>query len=433
MITETQAALPAQPIAAIERLQVVDILRGVAIFGILLVNMAGFSTPLYLELARMQLWSNPIDQGVMGLIALFAQAKFYTLFSFLFGFGFSILLLRAEGRGVRFGPLYVRRLLVLLLIGLAHATLFWVGDILVSYAILGFVLLLFRRSSPRTLLIWAGIATLVPLLLNLLLYGMIALVRLVPEAAAPIEQSLKQSEANFRTLSEQALRIYAEGNFIEMTQQRLQELSVYYSSAWLNFPFILTMFLLGLYAGRRGIFNNIEAHRPFIKRVMIWGLIIGLPLNLGLAMITALNIDTTRNPLAGIVEIVAIGIGGPALSLCYTAALTLLCSGATWQRRFAPIAAVGRMALSNYLLQTLICTTIFYSYGLGLYGQVGPALGLLLTVLIYAVQIPLSFWWLRHFRFGPVEWFWRSLTYGKWQSMRITRDEVAGQPAPTQG
>ncbi len=112
-------------------------------------------------------------------------------------------------------------------------------------------------------------------------------------------------------------------------------------------------------------------------------------------------------------------IGGPALCFFYASAIVLLAQREAWKRRLAPLAAVGRMALSNYLMQTLTCTTIFYHYGLGFYGKVGPAAGVGLTLLIYGLQIPLSVWWLKHFRFGPVEWLWRTLTYGKLQPVRL--------------
>ena len=112
-------------------------------------------------------------------------------------------------------------------------------------------------------------------------------------------------------------------------------------------------------------------------------------------------------------------VGVPGLCFFYVSTFVLALQREAWRRRLAPLAAVGRMALSNYLLQSLVCTTIFYSYRLGLYGQVGPALGLALTALIFTLQIPLSMWWLRRFRFGPAEWLWRTLTYGKLQPMRV--------------
>jgi len=114
-------------------------------------------------------------------------------------------------------------------------------------------------------------------------------------------------------------------------------------------------------------------------------------------------------------------IAAPAMSFFYASTIILLAQGEAWRRRLAPLAAVGRMALSNYLLQSLICTTIFYSYGLALFGKVRPSLGLLLTIIICLIQIPLSVWWLRRFQFGPIEWLWRSLTYWQRQPMRVSR------------
>jgi len=124
-------------------------------------------------------------------------------------------------------------------------------------------------------------------------------------------------------------------------------------------------------------------------------------------------------------------LGVPPLSFGYAAIIVLLVRSPRWRRWLSPLAAVGRTALTNYLLQTLVCTTLFYGYGFGLFGKVGPAAGLLLSVAIYIAQLPLSVWWLRHFRFGPAEWLWRSLTYMRLQPMCLPRPR--GLPPPTQG
>jgi len=150
---------------------------------------------------------------------------------------------------------------------------------------------------------------------------------------------------------------------------------------------------------------------------MSWGLGLGLSGNFGF-IVTADWSDPVLPSVMGLVETVFFVIGAPALSLFYAAAILLLVQREGWQKRLAPLAAVGRMALSNYLLQSVICTTIFYSYGLGLYGRVGPAVGVGLTVVIFLIQIILSVWWLRRFQFGPMEWVWRSLTYCKRQPLR---------------
>jgi uncharacterized protein len=151
--------------------------------------------------------------------------------------------------------------------------------------------------------------------------------------------------------------------------------------------------------------------------VLRWGLGLGLPLNLLHAVISETT-SRTEPTLLEAVSVTAWAIGAPLLALGYAAGLTVLAQRADWRRRLMPMAAAGRMALSNYLMQSLVCTFIFYGYGLGLFGQIGAAAGLLLTIVIYAIQLPLSVWWLRRFRFGPAEWLWRTLTYGRRQPFR---------------
>jgi uncharacterized protein len=423
------AGLPATagPVLPTERLVVLDILRGFALFGILAVNMAYFSTPIYSILAGLEPWDSALDNAVTWLIRFVFESKFYMLFSFLFGLGLSIQMARAAARGTRFVPFYVRRLLILLVIGLAHALLIWIGDILTTYALLGFPLLLFRRRGPAALLIGAGILLAVPLLFSVLPAALLELSRLSPEARVEIDRSVADSATFYARQAEQAQRVYATGSFAAITAQRAQDLAFFYP-IYLLFvsPTILAMFLLGLYAGKRGIFQESAAHRPLLRRVLVWGLSIGLAGNLIYATISDLS-SRALPTLLSAVAAVAGGISAPALCLGYIAAITLLVQRAGWRPRLTLLAPVGRMALSNYLLQSLVCTTLFYGYGFGLFGQVGPAPGLLLTIVIYTLQIPLSHWWLRRFQFGPVEWLWRTLSYGRPQPFRVTRSpEAAG-------
>ena len=403
------------PTPLAERLEVVDILRGVAIFGILLVNMELFTTPIYQTGTAYRLWPGWANQTVDWVIRFLAEGKFYTLFSFLFGFGLAMQMERARVRGVRFVPLYVRRLLVLLIIGAAHALLLWIGDILVTYAVLGFVLLLFRNRRPRTVLTAAGACLLLAVVVN----AAPAAVALYADRAAATEPSdVDQTDATLELLAQQATRVYTQGSFAEIVRQRLRDLRFLYSFEILVVFGVLTMFLLGLYAGRRGLFHDVGAHRALIRQALWWGGGIGLAGNLAFAM-TA----THESSLADLISAIGFEVGAPALSVAYMSGLTLLTQQAAWRARLAPLAAVGRMALSNYLFQSVICTTIFYGYGLGLFGKVGPAAGATLAVAIYAVQIPLSGWWLRRFQFGPVEWLWRSLTYLRIQPMRASHLE----------
>jgi len=184
-----------------------------------------------------------------------------------------------------------------------------------------------------------------------------------------------------------------------------------------SFFVIFPMFLLGVYAGKKAIFQNIEANLPLIKKVWIWGLIVGLIMSIVKFM--------SKNLMAGdpfsIHQATVIGagfLGDLGLALFFMASLVLLYRNRTWLLRLKPLSYMGRMALSNYLLQSIICTLIFYNFGFGLYGQVGIALGLALTICIFIGQILISKLWLKHYQYGPMEWLWKSLTYGKFFKMK---------------
>ena len=392
-----------EPVLGQERIDAIDILRGVAILGILIVNMSLFSMAA----------EAPAHGIVDRLILFFAQEKFKTLFSFLFGLGLAVQMMRAEARGARFLPLYARRLAVLFLIGAAHFVLVWDGDILHDYALLGVVLLLFRHRAPKTLLVWAGVFLAIPLLF----YGLTTYSSITGHANPQVQKWIAyETGADEPEFVEDIGRMYARGTYGEMVAFRARELPRDMSPDT-DDAFVLAMFLLGLFAGRRRIVHDIAAHRDLIQRVLAWGLLIGIAGNLAFA--AGGSYDPEPTSVTQNVGRLCLVFAAPALSLCYAAAIVLLTRAETWRRRLAPLGAVGRMALSNYLLQSLICTMIFYSYGLARFGRVGPSVGLLLTIAIFLVQIPLSVWWLRRFRFGPIEWLWRSLTYWQRQPMRI--------------
>lgn len=407
------------PTAAQERIEVVDILRGFALLGILLVNMALFAAPPYQVAMDIAEPPAALDAAAAWVIRFLAESKFYSLFSILFGFGLWMQMTRARARGVNFLPLYVRRLLVLLFIGLAHAVFFWVGDILVSYALLGFPLLLFRNARPRTLLIWVIVFLSLVILLNVATTGLVALGSSIPEGKEAMEQAFAQARESYRQANQAAIRAYGSGSFGEIMTQRLNDLTFMYSVTIFILPNIFAMFLLGLYIGKRGILENVAAYLPLIRKALIIGLVVGV---IGNLIYAVGSMYSERAEPTWLTAAAATGqtIGAPAFALAYGAAIILLFQVPVWAKRLAPLAPVGRMALTNYLLQTIICTTIFYSYGLGLYGEVGAAAGVALAFAIYLAQIPFSIWWLEHFRFGPVEWVWRTLTYGKRQPFRRT-------------
>jgi uncharacterized protein len=286
----------------------------------------------------------------------------------------------AEVNGRPFLPFYLRRLGVLFMIGLAHSVFVWRGDILKLYALLGMALLLFRGTPPRRLLVWASVFWAINFLM---LWAGGALNDWV-DVGSPDELGA----------------IFREDSYWAIVEQRLADP---YQTAWIIFqaPGVMAMFLVGLYLGRQQVFENLAAHRALFRRWLLVGGSVGVAGNL-------LFVFALRREL-WLLAALGQSIGGPALALGYAAVFARLTP------LLAALAAAGQMALTNYLLQSLVSTTLFYGYGLGWYEQVNPAPRLLLVLAIFAAQVIFSVYWMRRFRFGPLEWMWRSLTYGKAQ------------------
>jgi uncharacterized protein len=406
----------AAPISAHDRIEVLDVLRGFALLGILLVNMHFFALPFTSFAVEPHGYPDLPDRVSEWIIRFAAQAKFYTLFSFLFGLGFAIFVTRAEEKGRRGGTLFARRLLVLLLIGTIHAFLIWPGDILMTYAIGGFVLLMFRNRKPKTLLVWAAILTVLAPLVMFGFAGLIALGMQNPEARPEIERDLAKQDQTMHGIYDDGMIAYSSDSFARVTARRASDVAVYWSWALFFMPSVLAMFLVGLWAHQRGIFPNLRAHLPFIRKVWAWTLPIGIIGNVVMTYVMEHASPVVPSFFGATGQLFG-AIGAPALSMFYASSLVLMWH-AGWRQRLHPLTYVGRMALSNYLLQSLVCTLIFYGYGLGMFAKVRPLYWIPLAVAIYATQIPLSKWWMSRYQFGPVEWLWRMLTYGRLQPMR---------------
>ncbi len=419
----TTSNLSVAPVQQTERVQIVDILRGFALFGILFVNMTIFSQPIQAILFPADPATPWFDRAAAWLIHFLGEGKFYALFSMLFGLGLTLLMERVEGRGGKFVPLYLRRLLILLGFGLVHAFLIWMGDILILYALLGFLLILFRKAKPRTLLVWMVILITLPLLFTAGATALVELGRSIPEGAQQIEIAFAETIASFEADLARAYDVYSGGTFAEITAQRIYDYASMGFSAFFVMGFnVLAMFLLGVYFGKQGIFRNLEANRGLFRKLLAWGLILGLGGNaLYASMILSMSRIEPTWPL--MLATLAQTIGAPLLMLAYVSAFCLLALNPVWGKRIQVLAPVGQMALTNYLTQSIVCTLIFYGYGLGLFGQMGMAAGIGLTLVIYLLQIPISHWWMKRFKYGPAEWLWRSLTYLKPQAMR--RETIA--------
>lgn len=399
------------PTATAERLPILDVLRGLAVAGILIGNVQWFSgygmvPPVLAEQAPM------VDKVTHFLVHLIVEGKFYSIFSFLFGFGFALQIARAEERGDTGASLFKRRLLWLLVIGALHACLLWAGDILSVYALMGFVLLLFRKRTDKTLLRWAFGLMIVPVVTYALLTAAF-LTYVPPEEIAKFQAMQAEGwTQNVRTVTESSYLEIISGYNLQYLAGRWAGLIIQ-----MRLPKILAMFLLGMYAYRRGVFQDIEGNLPFIRRVAVYGIAIGLVGNILMAALAG-NEAPFPPSVWSTVGVAGYAFGVPALAVGIAALVTLLWRTSVWKGVLGILAPVGRMALTNYLLQTVVCVTLFYGYGFGYFGRFGALTSTLIALAIFAAQIVLSNIWLRQFNYGPMEWIWRQLTYGKRFALR---------------
>jgi uncharacterized protein len=396
-----------------ERIELVDAVRGFALYGVLLANLIWLTQEGAVVPAQLAaLPTAPLDRVVKYGVDLFVEWKFYTLFSFLFGLGFSIQLMRGERRGVAVLPLYVRRLTILFGFGVIHAYFLWYGDILHPYALLGFLLILACDRSDRFLLTMGiGIGVVVP-----------ATVMILAALDAPPIPRVGPSPFQLRVL-EQRYHGFTSGSLSFW----LRENADYALGFWRGgvalylLPAIFGRFLLGFYAGRRRLLEQPELHVALFRRLLVWGLIVGVTGNALWVWILDLKRSGRLAESSGLALAaqLPIHLGVVAMATFYLASIVLLWRVPKWRRRLARLAPLGRMALTNYLMHSLIFLAVFYGFGMSLLGRVGSAFCLLLSIAVIAGQMVLSSWWLGRYRFGPAEWLWRSLTYGARQPMRL--------------
>jgi uncharacterized protein len=399
----------AQPLHRGERLPTLDILRGFALMGILIMNMPGFGESLFAEADGSHLWPGPVDQAAEQLRDLLFSGKFNSMFSLLFGIGFTIQFQRMLDRDPAGAPaMYLRRLLVLLAIGLAHASLLWTGDVLHLYALLGIVLLLgLRRVSDRGLVWLIGACLIYPVAASL--------VRVAVVSAELTARRVKEAQA----LEASNNLAYGQGSFADTVRENLRVMAYDYLdlwSLWGTFGWAVTLaltMLIGVLAGRRRWVQRVPELMPQLRRLTWWSLAVGIACGAAFTVIFELN----RAPGPSLIKTLGglcYALSRLALMVFYVAVIVRLAQSAAGRRWLAPFEAAGRMPLTNYLMQSVICITLFRGWGFGLWMQVGPAAGLALSLAIFfAVQVPWSLWWLKRHERGPVEALWARLTYGR--------------------
>ncbi len=395
------------PVAPRERVVTLDVLRGFALCGVLIGNL------FWLYSARA--WTPSPDRHALDTVArwfvnLFVESKAQTLLTFLFGFGFAAQLLRAQRRGEPVMGVYVRRLVVLFAIGALHVIVLWWGDVTWTYAIAGFGLLLFQRASNRTRVVFAVILTFVPFLVVMVPAVNLALLRVFLE---PSELGSHAKEfvaaihgADYPAMMSAHLRFAL-----------VWEVLIYpWYYAWL-----LGRFLLGYVAGTQRWFDDDGAAQlPLFRKLLRYGLVVATA-NAAMSIVLLSGaLDSYELSLPARLAIGALEqLGLLGLTAVYVAIIVLLMQRPAWRRVLRIVAPAGRMPLTTYVAQSAICTFLFYGWGLGWAGEVGAAGCLGLAIAIFVVEVAACHLWLRWFRFGPLEWVWRTLVYLRRQPMRV--------------
>ena len=401
-----------EPVKEKERIFSLDVLRGFALLGILLMNIQDFSMPS-------AAYFNPTAYGnlrganywVWLLSHVLADEKFMAIFSMLFGAGILLMTSRIETAGRSAVGLHYRRMGWLVLFGLLHAYLLWDGDILYDYGMCGLLVFLFRKRKPRTLLV-LGLLSLAVTPALMFFFGWS-----VPYW--PLDQLQAFREGIWMptpAMITQALATYRGGWLAQMNNRvpSARQLQTVYFLVW-SFWRIFGLMLIGMALFKLGVFSGKRSPVLYWSMIAV-AVVAGIPVILygthhdfatGWDFRNSFFFGMEYNYWASI--LVSFGWVGLLMLAAQTSSLNAMTSR---------LAAVGRMAFTNYIMQTLICTTIFYGHGFGFYGKVERVAQFGIVNAIWALQMVISPVWLRHFMFGPLEWLWRSLTYLEWEPFR---------------
>lgn len=406
------------PIQNQDREVFMDVLRGFAILGIFIANLNSFSFYSANSTDTGPFLIPALDEKMSFLHHMFIEGKFYTIFSFLFGWGIALQIKRGANKGIDVIPTVKRRLIFMLALGFIHLML-WPGDIVFFYAVLGFLLLLFRNYSDKAL-VWTGLGM---VLLPIVLYGakmqwswLNAPAGMFYAMGQQIDDVLLgiSSEADYRKFAETS-------GWWEVLKSNVS--GFFYRFGYLFFVSrifkVLGIFLIGYVVGRSDFYKNIDRNKKIIYWVIAIGLGVGLPANYFLAyyMSTFMD-DYWALKTNGFYQTLAYALGVAPLGFAYIGLAMLCFQTGLGSKIMTILAPVGKMAFSNYVMHTMIGNFVFLNAGLGWMGKVGPVYYTLFGIFVFIVQIILSTFWLKYFNFGPIEWLWRSATYGKWQTFK---------------
>lgn len=424
----------AGPVSAGERLASLDTLRGVAVLGILVMNIYAFAMPL-------AAYNNPLimggtdalNIGTWFVTHIFFDQKFMSIFSMLFGAGMILMMNRAESRSAAFGPIYYRRTFWLLVLGALHGYLIWFGDILFLYGLMGMIVFLFRKTPPKTLVAIAIVILPITLLIN---FASSFYIEDLQNQVAEIQQIESAGEA-IDDVQQKKLDDWSEMRpFFAPSDADVQDEVAAHKGGYLDVlvhraPFVVFMqvnltlvfgiwrvgglMLIGMALMKLGILSG-ERGTHFYTKMALWSYGLGVPLAiLSVAVLDAHDFDPLFVARVGGIPNYIASI---LVAFGHIAAVILIVRSGVMHGIVARFAAVGRMALSNYLMHSVVMTTIFYGYGLSLYAEVPRLWQQAFVLALVTLQLVISPWWLKYFNFGPAEWLWRSLTYGQRQPMR---------------
>ncbi len=387
------------------RLLLIDAMRGFSLLGIILANMLIFQYGSWGLIDIQAASFSSLDHITNGLLEVLVVGSFMPIFALLFGFGMVKMKESLERRQLSPYTHLGRRFALLMLIGMIHAFFIWEGDILTYYGAFGFALLLYLRCRPGTLLVWTSLG-----------FGILLLIGLVS-----LFVSDSGSEAADHSYLLNMLSVYSEGSYLDILLHRNTEtpFGSFAFSFVLMFLLLLTtsmlyipLFWLGMYMAKQGVFEQASAKKSLYLRATLLFVPLGLVLKLTPLIITVLDWET-----------LAVLFGGPVLAVGYVFAFAWIYVTVGERRWMHNFEAVGKLSLTNYLLQSVIATTLFYGYGFGWFGQLGVAMGTIIALGIYMLQWLLSPIYLRHYRYGPVEKLLRM-----WTNLSVSGQPRAASP-----
>ncbi len=385
-----------QPTQLNERVTTIDIIRGFSLLGILLVNIFGFYLPQpYISLT--DLFTEAVDIIWHQTLDIYVQSSFYPLFSMLFGYGLAMQYMKAQRKGKNFYKFAPKRLGILFVVGMLHALLLWWGDIIAMYAFCGFFVLALIRYNSWVLLT-------IGLALQGIIHGLYLLMFSVTDM---MHEEVGAVAVDIQVVLD-AIQAYSTGSYIDAFLQRLQDLSIQMSLAmWFSSLFIILPFmLLGAAAAKWRLIERAKE----LKGMWIFLAIAFTAAGLFIKSAPA-NVSHTY-----LLDYLKVYVGGPILSVGYIAIFVVLCLVPAMLKVLSPIAKMGRMSMTMYILQSVICTTIFYGYGFGLYDSIDVPTAVYIALGIYIIQVIIAELWLSKFRQGPLEAAVKRLTYGKMYS-----------------